>query len=451
VEHVLSKSKCVTELGEQARQSGRETQYEWIRVKKILLPKSEDRLDEKTVAGIAESILVFDLLHPIAVRRVTEKQKEGEIRERIVLVAGAHRLEAMKRLKRKKIPCYFVNGDETNTQLVRLGENLWRKTLTVLRNAEGLVEYLNLASAKVNLSGQPVRKSKLGRPPGGISLAARELPLVHRSEAARRKIIDRATKINQISPEAKRAAIEARLDNNQRALLKIAKAGGRSAQLRMVAQLAEISKKLNAPQNCAAKRSTTGDEPSKQKAVRSPPLQPDVTQSATDADDTTGNETGTCLSSQKTTTFDEMVALWKSECRASWAHLPSRDRERFIEMLRLARRRARADVVEFLRDVFRGREKVSKQDLFGIAAIHGFAISTIRKALKGRGYRAKRKGHNWGAKWYIMNPDRDWSGAFPVISDAEIAAAVDAQPDPRDKAVSKGRWKSRSTDYLADI
>jgi hypothetical protein len=216
--------------------TSRETRYEWISVKKILLPKSDDKLDEKTVAGIAESIHLFDILHPIAVRRVGNK---------IVLVAGAHRLEAMKRLKRKKIPCLFVDGDETDARLVRLGENLWRKTITVLRHAEGLVEYLNFASARVNNSGQPVRKSKVGRPPGGVALAARELPLVGRTAEARRKIIDRAIKINQITPEAKKAAIKARLDNSQRALLKIAKAGGQKAQLERVDELAKISKRLN--------------------------------------------------------------------------------------------------------------------------------------------------------------------------------------------------------------
>ena len=308
--------KRSSQRADQARQRGRETDYEWISVEKILIPKSDDELDEKTVADIAESILVFDLLHPIAVRRVTEKQEDRETTEKIVLVAGAYRLEAVKRLGRNKIPCYLVDGDETDAELVRLGENLWRKKLTVLRHAEDLVEYLNLASAKVNISGQPVRKSKLGRPPGGIALAARELPLVGRSAEARRKIINRAIKISQISPEAKRAAIEARLDDNQRALLKIAKAGGHKAQLRMVAELAEISKKLNAPLNRAAKRSASGGEASEKAAVESPPLQPDAKQSATDVDDTSGEEASTCQPSQKTTTFDEMVALWKSECQS---------------------------------------------------------------------------------------------------------------------------------------
>ena len=130
----MRKSRVVTEHGEQARQRGRD--YEWISVKKILLPKSDDELDKKPLRILRKSILVFDLLHPIAVRRVTEKQEDRETAEKIVLVAGAYRLEAVKRLGRNKITCYLVDGDETDAQLVRLGENLWRKKLTVLRHAE---------------------------------------------------------------------------------------------------------------------------------------------------------------------------------------------------------------------------------------------------------------------------------------------------------------------------
>jgi hypothetical protein len=445
---VMRKSRAVTEHGNQARQPGHQTRYGWISVKKVLVPKSDDKLDEKTVAGIAESIQMFGQLHPIAVRRVTEKQEDAETTEKIVLVAGAHRLEAVKRLGRKKVPCSYVEGDETDAQLVRLGENLWRKSLTVLRHAEGLVEYLNIASAKLNISGQPARKSKLGRPPGGIALAARELPLVGRSAEARRRIINRAIKINQITPEAKEAAIEARLDDNQSVLLKIARAGGHKAQLRMVAELAEISKKLNAPLNHAAERSATGREAS-ETAVQSPLLQPDATLSA--ADDTTGAEIGTCRPSQKTTSFDEMVALWKPECRASWAYLSSRDRERFIEKLRRARRKAQVDVVEFLKNVLWGREKVSKQDLFGFAATHGFAISTIQKALKALGYRTKRKSRGWGAKWFIINPDRDWKEQSPVFSGAELEAAGDAQSDPRDTAAANDGWRTKRADYFEDL
>jgi hypothetical protein len=125
-------------------------------------------------------------------------------------------------------------------------------------------------------------------------------------------------------------------------------------------------------------------------------------------------------------------------------------RERFIEMLRRARSRARVDVVEFLKEVFHGREKVSKRDLFGFAAIHGIAKSSIQNALKQLGYRTKRKGHGWGAKWFIINPDRHWKEQLPVFSSAELEAAGDAQSDPRDTAAAKKGWTKRA-DYFEDV
>jgi ParB-like nuclease domain len=247
-----------TEHHDQPRNLHREGRYQLISTASILIPKELDKLDENVVADIAESILLYDLLHPIAIRRAEANQRGGNSKGKFVLVAGAHRLEAVKRLNRQKIWCSIVDGDDTDAKLVRLGEDLFRKALTVLQKAEKLVAYLNLASAKVNISGQVGQKSKIGRPPGGVALAARELPLVGRSVAARRKIIDRAIKISQLTPEAKRAAKDARLENNQRALLKIAETVGRDLQLRKAAELAEIAKALSAPLNRAAKSSSGG-------------------------------------------------------------------------------------------------------------------------------------------------------------------------------------------------
>jgi len=264
-----------------------------IRTASILIPKELDKLDENVVADIAESILLYDLLHPIAIRRAAN-QRGRKNSGKFILVAGAHRLEAVKRLNRRKIWCSIVDGDDTDARLVRLGEDLFRKTLTVLQKAEKLVAYLNVASAKVNISGQVGQKSKVGRPPGGVALAARELPLVGRSVAARRKIIDRAIKISQITPEAKRAARDARLGNSQRALLKIAEAGGRDAQLKKAAELSEIAKMLNAPLNRAA-NSSSGARLAKEAVSQKQKL-------------------------QRTTTFDEMLALWKRECRGPWGY-----------------------------------------------------------------------------------------------------------------------------------
>jgi len=145
--------------------------------------------------------------------------------------------------------------------------------------------------------------------------------------------------------------------------------------------------------------------------------------------------------------------LWKPDCRAGWAYLPVRDRERFIEIIHRARRHAPTDVVQFLKDALWGREKLSKEDLFGIAATNGFAKGTIRKALKSLGYRSKRRGHGVGATWYVFSLERDWKGQVPNISDAEIRAAVDAQPDPRSTRAAKSGWKRKmeTKKYLEDI
>ena len=54
---------------------------------------------------------------------------------------------------------------------------------------------------------------------------------------ARRKMLQKARKIAGIKTEAKRAAVDAELDNNQKALLEIASAGGIKAQLKAVKRL----------------------------------------------------------------------------------------------------------------------------------------------------------------------------------------------------------------------
>lgn len=410
---------------------GREFNHERINVKRILIPKSDERLDEEIVTAIAESIHLFGLLHPIVVRRVVHKAANRKADAKIILVAGAHRLEAMKRLGKTKIPCFFIDGNKAYAELVRLGENLWRKSHTVLQQADALVRYLDLASTSLNISGHLGQKNKRGRPPGGIALAARELPVVGRSVHARRNMIKRAIKISRIEPEAKAAAIEAGLANNQDALLKIAEAGGQKSQLKMVRELAALSNKLNARGDTAKKPSV---KHAKQTAIESPPLQPDAEE----------------LAAETVTTYNEMVALWKSKCRTSWAYLPFADRERFIEMLHRARQRARVDVVEFLSDVFHGREKIGKRDMFEFAATRGFAEATIRKTLKGLGYKSKRESRGLGARQFFLNPERDWKEQLRIHSDAELRAARRTQPEARDGQAPKGP-KSSWAKYLSDV
>jgi ParB-like nuclease family protein len=401
-----------------------EIPYELIRTNRILIPKDVADLDEEIVANIAESIQLFGMLHPVAVRHDTEG---------IALVAGAHRLEAAKRAGLHKIPCVFVQGNETDAALIRLGENLFRKTLTVLRQAEQLAEYYNLASAKVNVSGQPAQKGKTGRPPGGIALAARELPLVGRSVEARRRIIGNALKIDNITPEAKEAMIKAQLANNQSALLKIAEKVGRRAQLKAIAELTKLSRRLNGSLDRASEPSNARIGAPKTGALKS-----------------SGNKVTIPTGGREITTFDDFIAKWNADCRSAWAYLPASERERFLQMARRIKLRARADVVGFLTDVFRGRGRVGKKDLFAFASARGFSKAKIRQALISLGYRTVRIGRGSGAQWFAINIDQEWKGQLSVFRDSQIAAVAEHKSNAED-LTAKPRPRPGDADYFADI
>ncbi|MCJ2113294.1 hypothetical protein MKK64_19135 [Methylobacterium sp. E-025] len=110
-----------------------------------------------------------------------------------------------------------------------IAENLHRAELTDLQRKEQVAEWIGLVEAEAaeeaQKLGQLDRVFKGGRgKTGGISAAARELPLSGRSEEGRRKSAERAVRVAAIAPEAKAAVRAAGLDNNQRALLRVAAA-----------------------------------------------------------------------------------------------------------------------------------------------------------------------------------------------------------------------------------
>jgi hypothetical protein len=98
---------------------------------------------------------------------------------------------------------------------------------TALELAVALAETLQ---AIVSRRHPDKSKTRNGRPSGGIRAAARELG-VHETKA------QRAMKIAAIPDDIKRAAIEAGLANNQKALLAVAKETAQTAKLAMVERL----------------------------------------------------------------------------------------------------------------------------------------------------------------------------------------------------------------------
>jgi hypothetical protein len=389
--------------------------YRRVRLDRILTPPVRDEVDDEVVCAIAES---FPLsgggpINPITVRRVVEKE-DGEKVVKTVLVAGAHRLEAARRSGLEHIDCKFFEGDETEARIVQVEENLFRKHLTVLQRAELLAEWVKLAMAKGYISGQLVQKNKWGRPQGGFSKSARELPVVGRSVESRRKMIARATKIASISPTAKDIAKACGLEDNQEALLKIAKAGHRKAQVRKAKELGDRLRSGVGADRPFQKGKTNG-------AFERPPL-PDSNPDAGDPDDENANNI------LQDTTLDELETVWREAGGPKlWRHAPFLVREEFTGMLRRARCAARVDLVSFLQDVFRGRKEIYARELYCFAKTKGIQKKALREQLRGSQYRRKKRGSRAGAPWAYLNKDRNWKEHLRIISDDELRSPFAAE------------------------
>lgn len=390
-----------------------------VRVADVIVPAHKRDLDQNIVNAIAESFAVSGggPFTPIAVRRV-EKDVTGDKGIKTALVAGAHRLEAAKYAGLEYIDCVYIEGDDDAAKLVELGEDLWRKNLTALRHAETLTEWTTLAESKLNISGQDVPKGKVGRPEGPLTKAAQGLPAFGRSVEARRKELVRAKKIARISPEAKDAAIVGGLDNNQKALLEIAKASSAKAQVKKAIEIsARISDAVKGPE--AIKDGTrVGAMPESQGGDASNAVQGD-------ADEFENDEGPPAATPPEATTFGALEAAWKLECSKLWKYATSPVRDEFIGMLRRARCYATPEVVGFIHDIFMGRGRVDCEDLYALAKTKGLAKARVRKALKELSYiRKTQKGSGARGSRYYKNKETDWKDQQPVFKDADIKVAV---------------------------
>lgn len=191
------------------------------RVVDIAVRDNRRELNVAAVADLAKSIASIGLQTPITARIDPDEQD-------YILVAGRHRLEAVKSLGHDRIDCQLVEWTEDQARLWEISENLHRAELTVQQRADQITEWVTLSD---RVSGQVAQKPQGGRPAGGVSAASRELG-IERTE------IRRAAKIASISDQAKDAARDAGLDDNQSALLRIAKAEPEQ-QVAIVQQISE--------------------------------------------------------------------------------------------------------------------------------------------------------------------------------------------------------------------
>jgi hypothetical protein len=210
-------------------------------LKKPVLPDSiavdevliRDRrpLDEESLPGLTDSMSRIGLRHPITLRLIPAGS---------LLVAGYHRLEAAKVLGWEMIPCNYMEGDELDARLWEIAENLHRAELTALQRDEQIAEWVRIWEQKQAAApGQFVQEPQGGRPEGGVAQAARELSVPGKTADARRKTIERAIEVAGLTDEAKAAAKDVGLDDNQSALRKIAKESTRGAQVKKVKEIAK--------------------------------------------------------------------------------------------------------------------------------------------------------------------------------------------------------------------
>ena len=127
--------------------------------------------------------------------------------------------------------------DDTGGRMEAIAEILKHRAMHLLDECALLAEWVGHVQERISDDGQVVTKPKGGRPEGGVTRAADELPVPGKTFGARRQYIVRALKIDGIREEAKVAAREAKLDDIQSALLSIADEKSLDAQLAKIKEL----------------------------------------------------------------------------------------------------------------------------------------------------------------------------------------------------------------------
>jgi len=96
----------------------------YLYVDQIIVKDGRRAIDNNKVKELAESIKQVGLLHPVTVRFDDSKGKEA-----YVLVAGAHRLEALKMIGKNSVEVKVIMKDYLQTELIEIDENLIRNEL----------------------------------------------------------------------------------------------------------------------------------------------------------------------------------------------------------------------------------------------------------------------------------------------------------------------------------
>ena len=168
--------------GRAVLESGR---VQFVRIERIRPNPSQPRrvFDPAGLQELAASIRQYGVLQPLTVRKLPDG---------LELVAGERRLRAARLAGLREVPCIFVSVDEIQSGMLALVENLQRRDLDYIEEAEGLARLMRLyglsqeqAAAQVGKSQSAVaNKLRLLKHPPQVLDALRENHLSERHARA---------------------------------------------------------------------------------------------------------------------------------------------------------------------------------------------------------------------------------------------------------------------------
>lgn len=202
-------------------------------------PSQPRRIFDATgLQELSDSIRQYGILQPLSVRRKNDGYE---------LVAGERRLRASKLAGLRTVPCILLSLDEAQSGLVALVENLQRRDLDYIEEAEGLARLIHRYGLSQEQAAAKIGKSQ--------SAVANKLRLLHHSPTVLRQLRE-----NHLSERHARALL--RLPTEEQRLAMIAQIAQK--QLTVAATEALIEQQLNA----AAKPARTGKRPLLGKDIR---------------------------------------------------------------------------------------------------------------------------------------------------------------------------------------
>lgn len=157
-----------------------------IRVDDIEIGERHRALSEDAVQRLAGSIKEIGLKSPISIRIADDVMIDGKPCDGVpILVAGAHRLAAVKSLGWSHIDCFELADDAIAAELWEIAENLHRCDLSKEQRDEHIRRYAELLASRSDaakaISFQDGTKTtepaKRGRPQGVAGRIAQETGL----------------------------------------------------------------------------------------------------------------------------------------------------------------------------------------------------------------------------------------------------------------------------------